>query len=154
MGCSDGANPPSRCGKTGALTTHSDGVRLRLSTVPTGLCIISNGLARKVDIWESRTGKVITSLRDPTGIVHGGGAGGPLSWHPDGTRIAVCWGENIHIGDAVDHELLIVCAEASAVVRHVRIIVALCLVRTEGAERLVRRAEQCRFGIQARARNY
>jgi WD40 repeat protein/serine/threonine protein kinase len=80
----------------------------RVAYSPDGTSIISSGLSPNVDIWEARTGRAIGSLPDPRSVVRGVGIGAPLSWHPDGTRIAVSWGENIHIWDAIHHEQLIV----------------------------------------------
>jgi WD40 repeat protein len=75
---------------------------------PNGRRLLSSGVSSSVRVLDSHTGATIAALQGPADLVRRGSGGAPISWHPDGTRIAVSWGVNLQIWDAISNRLVIV----------------------------------------------
>jgi WD40 repeat protein/predicted Ser/Thr protein kinase len=72
---------------------------------PDGLLIAGGSIGPPINVWEAATGKAVTYLSGP---VSPASFLGSLRWHPDGTRLAISWNNDIQIWDARSHELLTV----------------------------------------------
>ena len=72
---------------------------------PDGLFIGGGSIGPPINVWEASTGKAVTYLSGP---VSPASFLGSLTWHPDGTRLAISWNNDIQIWDAKSHELLTV----------------------------------------------
>jgi WD40 repeat protein len=79
--------------------------QVRVAYSPDGSFIAGGSVVPPINVWEAATGKVVTSL---SGRVSLDSFLGSVGWHPDGTRLAISWNNDIQIWDASSHELLTV----------------------------------------------